>query len=107
MERAMSVPNSSIVPWDRANVRTRFPEPARSCPKGVPNEDPVCGCEGVTYANACVARAQGINVAQAGECVAIATGVPVLSSGYAALLMALLVSGAGIWALVRVRSEAS
>ena len=69
--------------------------------------DPVCGCDGVTYANACAARAEGINVAQAGGCMAVATGVPVLSSGYAALLLALLVSGSGIGALVRIRSKAS
>ncbi len=29
---------------------------------------PVCGCDGVTYTNACTAQAAGTDVAQAGAC---------------------------------------
>lgn len=38
-----------------------------SCPQVV---DPVCGCDGRTYQNACDARSRGVNVRHEGECTA-------------------------------------
>ena len=32
------------------------------------NYDPICGCDGQTYGNQCLARAEGVSVRQAGAC---------------------------------------
>lgn len=41
------------------------PKPAVVC---TAQYDPVCGCNGKTYGNACVADAMGIRVVYKGEC---------------------------------------
>jgi hypothetical protein len=41
---------------------------ARRCLWSKPVLAPVCGCNGITYANACQASSYGVNVAYAGRC---------------------------------------
>lgn len=41
------------------------PNPLIDCK---PNVDPVCGCNGITYSNACVANAHGVLHYTAGGC---------------------------------------
>ena len=38
--------------------------------------DPVCGCDGETYPNACYAAREGVSVASAGECTPSQTPKP-------------------------------
>ncbi len=47
---------------DATGVCTPFPE---TCPTV---DDPVCGCDGMTYSNSCGANVAGVSVAHAGEC---------------------------------------
>jgi hypothetical protein len=45
-------------------------DPSRANPNGIctMEYDPVCGCNGLTYANACVARNAGLRSFQKGPC---------------------------------------
>jgi hypothetical protein len=45
-------------------------DPARSNPQGIcpMNYDPVCGCNGLTYSNACVAHNAGLRSFRPGPC---------------------------------------
>ena len=52
------------------------------CPQ---NYDPVCGCDGRTYSNACFASMHAIDVTHAGECDAPGQGVGELCGGIAGL----------------------
>ena len=45
-------------------------DPSRANPQGIctMDYDPVCGCNGLTYANACVARNAGLRSFRPGPC---------------------------------------
>ncbi len=45
-------------------------DPSRVNPNGIctVEYDPVCGCNGITYANACVARNAGLRSVKPGPC---------------------------------------
>jgi hypothetical protein len=55
---------------DPLNVTGQCAPRPEACPENCPG---VCGCDGLTYCNACLANAAGVNVAEDGTCEAAAT----------------------------------
>lgn len=55
-------PEASCGAYDRSGTCRVMPEACRQ------DDDPVCGCDGRTYSNACVAATAGISVRSSGEC---------------------------------------
>ncbi len=64
---------------DSGGVCRRFPE---VCPA---LEDPVCGCDGVTYSNECQAARAGVSVLSSGECSRVGQGEGETCGGIGAL----------------------